>query len=191
MASNLVSSDQEKSRNEEQQLLARLRLGDEQAVVIWFRRYQPLLDNYLKRKIDSALDREELVQEVFVSCLQNLSRFNGHSSLKTWMMAIANHEAADFYRKRYAKKVIHALPLLDHLLLSETSIYDSHDVALKIRRVLASLGERTKELLLMKYVDKKPVKEIAEIVGQTPKSVESELFRARKEFRRVYDLEEN
>lgn len=186
-----MDGNREKNFNEEQALLTRLLTGDEKAVSVWFRRYQPLLDNYLKRKIDSNFDREEIVQEVFVTCLQNLSRFNRHSSFKTWMFAIANHEAADYYRKRYAKKMIQALPLLDHLLSNNEIIYDSHEVALKIRRVLSSLGERTKELLMMKYIDKKPVKEIAEIVGQTPKSVESELFRARREFKKVYNAEED
>jgi len=43
-----------------------------------------------------------------------------------------------------------------------------------------------RELLLLKYIDKMRVKEISILLDRTVKSIESDLFRAREEFRVIY-----
>jgi len=69
---------------------------------------------------------------------------------------------------------------------------DSHEISERVKQVIADLSEEYRELLLLKYVDKKKVKEIARELKRTVKAVESDLFRAREEFRRLYtEYEEN
>src|SRR3989344_1118054 len=92
-------------------LLARLKSGDSPAVNEWFRAYHDRLLAFVSQKIDNAHDAEELVQETFVNCLKHLPLFRGESSIWTWMCGIAQHEVADFYRKKYAKKALKLLPL--------------------------------------------------------------------------------
>ena len=48
------------------------------------------------------------------------------------------------------------------------------------------MGSQSQELLMKKYVDKKRVKELAQEFGRSEKAIESELFRARKEFRLLW-----
>ena len=168
------------------QLLDRLQAGDDQAVTHWFKTYEKRIKHYIMRRVDHPQDVEELVQEVFINCLRNLARFKGKSSLYTWMCAIANHEIADYFRKRYAKKFIHTLPLADYLFNEEVVIEDAHGLAEKLDHVFAKIGLATKELLLLKYIDKKAVKDIAQQFGKTNKAIESDLFRARQEFKSAF-----
>ena len=173
---------------EEAQLLQRLQAGDEKAVTRWFKLYQPRLARYVAQKLDKPLDAEEIVQEVFINCLRALPSFKGKSSLYTWMCSIANHEVADYFRKRYAKKFIHALPLADFILgePDELIIQDAHQTAESLNRVFGQIGAKSKELLLLKYVDGKKVKDIARQFGRSVKAIESDLFRARRDFRSAY-----
>jgi len=166
------------------QLLASLRTGNPQAVAQWFKTYHRDLLKFVKTKVTPESDAEEIVQETFINCLKQLPFFRGSSSLKTWMVGIARHEVADYYRKRYAKKAILALPLTD--LISANAIGDAHDISEKVHQVVQAMSEYNRELLFLKYIDGKKVEEIATLLGRSIKAIESELFRARSEFRTLY-----
>ena len=100
------------------------------------------------------------------------------------MQSIAQHEVADFYRKKYAKRAIKTLPLSE--LLLDQRIENTAEISQRVTAVLQKMTAHSRELLLKKYVDSQKVAEIALELGKTIKSVESELFRARKEFKSLY-----
>lgn len=168
----------------EKELLSQLKAGDEKAVAAWFRLYSPKLKRLVSGKIDSPFDIEEIVQETFINCLKHLPLFRGESSIWTWMSRIANHEIADFYRKRYAKKAIRALQLDE--LIPVNNLGDAHDVSLEVQAVLAKLDETYSQVLTMKYIEGLSVAQMAQELQKSVKAVESELFRARLAFRQEY-----
>ena len=72
----------------EVELLARLRAGDEQA-------FERLVDDHYRAMLSLALSfvrtravAEEVVQEAWVGVLKGLDRFEGRSSLRTWILRI-------------------------------------------------------------------------------------------------------
>ena len=104
------------------------------------------------------------------------------------MVGVAKHEVADYYRRKYAKKAVQTLPLSQFLLAEPVA--DAHEISLKVMTVLKKMSTYSKELLLKKYIDKQSVEMIADDLGKTAKSIESELFRARKEFKLLYKAEQ-
>lgn len=168
----------------DQILLEDLRLGLPEAVAAWYKKYSSYLHYYIAKKISSKKDVEEIVRETFLNCLRHLPLFRGQSSLKTWMTKIASHEVADYYRRRYAKKFIRALPL-SQLIISEDP-QNMHQTSEYVKDVLRHMRQDYRELLLLKYVDRKTVKTIAKRLRKSVKSIESDLFRARQEFRILY-----
>ncbi len=165
-------------------LLEDLRLGLPEAVSVWYKKYNPLVYSFVARRIKASTDIEEIVRETFLNCLRHLPLFQGKSSIKTWMFKVATHEIADFYRKRYAKKFIHSIPLTN-LLIPENP-KDIHETAEYVKEVLKHMRQDYRELLLLKYVDHISVRDIAALLKRSVKSIESDLFRARKEFRTLY-----
>lgn len=168
----------------EKVLVEALKAGNELAVEYWFKKYRFKLKKITLSKISNSHQAEEVVQETFINCLQTLNLFKGNSSLLTWMQSVLRHEIADYYRKRYAKKFIQTIPLSDFLL--EQNYKDAASSAELVSTVLKRMVQKNRELLLKKYVDCKKVKEIASEMGNTVKSVESDLFRARQEFRSLW-----
>lgn len=172
------------SLKQEKFLLSDLRNGRRHAVKRWFKTFAPYLTRLTMNRVNLAEDVEEIVQETFINCLKQLPLFRGEARLKTWMISILRHEIADYYRKRYAKRVLKTIPLIDGLLTQ--SVGDVNATAWQVRETLTRMTGMRKELLLMKYVEKKSVKEIAEFWRRTVKAIESELFRARREFKWLY-----
>jgi RNA polymerase sigma-70 factor (ECF subfamily) len=170
----------------DQRLLARLKKGDAKAVHQWFTSYHPRVKKLVMSKVSSEADAQEIAQDTFTSCLKHLPLFRGESSIWTWMSRIARHEIADYYRKRYAKKALKTLPLLE-MVLHDAPPANAHDTSLKVKAALRQLPADHQELLLLKYVDRKKVRQIASELDRTVKAVESDLFRARQAFRAAYD----
>jgi RNA polymerase sigma-70 factor, ECF subfamily len=168
----------------ENQLLSDLLHGKPRAVQSWYACYAPSMLRYAEQKLSSPETAQELVQETFLNALKNLRLFRQKSSLLTWMIGILNHEIADYYRKQYAKRAIKVIPLADWLL--HEPVVDAPETPVKVRMALDQMVHEQKELLLQKYIDGKRVKQIARDLGRSVKAIESELFRARVEFRRIY-----
>jgi RNA polymerase sigma-70 factor, ECF subfamily len=77
----------------EQELVARLRAGDEQAFEALVRRHYVTMLSVARSYVQTRAVAEEVVQEAWVGVLRGLERFEGRSSLKTWIVAIVVHTA--------------------------------------------------------------------------------------------------
>lgn len=74
-------------------LLARLRAGDADAFMTLVDRYGPLMLRIALSHVRSRAVAEEVVQEAWLGVLQGLDRFEGRSSLKTWILRIVTNRA--------------------------------------------------------------------------------------------------
>jgi len=73
---------------EEQELVARLRDGDEQAFMALVDTYGPLMLRVALGHVRTRAVAEEVVQDAWLGVLAGLDRFQGRSSLKTWILRI-------------------------------------------------------------------------------------------------------
>jgi RNA polymerase sigma-70 factor (ECF subfamily) len=78
---------------DEEQLMAALRAGDEHAFATVVDRYGPAMLRLALAHTPSRAVAEEVVQEAWLGVLRGLDRFEGRSSLKTWVMSIVVNRA--------------------------------------------------------------------------------------------------
>lgn len=77
----------------EAELLARLRCGDEQAFRTLVERYNATLLRVARLHVRDRQAAEEVVQETWLAVVSGLERFEGRSSLKTWLFRILTNRA--------------------------------------------------------------------------------------------------
>jgi RNA polymerase sigma-70 factor (ECF subfamily) len=78
---------------EEAQLVEALRAGDERAFEQLIRMYQSALVRVAQIYVSSRAVAEEVVQETWLAVLNGIDRFEGRSSLKTWIFRILANRA--------------------------------------------------------------------------------------------------
>ena len=78
---------------EELQLVERLRNRDERAFEALVEAFYPLMLRLARQYCSSRAVAEEVVQEAWVGVLKGIDRFEGRSSLKTWVMRIVVNTA--------------------------------------------------------------------------------------------------
>jgi RNA polymerase sigma-70 factor (ECF subfamily) len=88
-----VEAPLERTSAAELELLAALRAGDEDAFVRLVERYQGAMVRVAMMYVPSRAVAEEVVQETWLAVLQGLERFEGRSSLKTWIFRILMNRA--------------------------------------------------------------------------------------------------
>ena len=75
------------------QLLDALRAGDEGAFAALVREYHPSLVRVARIYVSTLASAEEVAQETWVGVLNGLDRFEGRSSLRTWIFRILTNIA--------------------------------------------------------------------------------------------------
>ena len=136
---------------------------------------------------------EDMTQEIFVDVFKGISSFRRLSSERTWIYKIAQNKLNDFYRKQYRSK----FEMINFDTIQYEQFEDpSQDIQElmiksfereKVQSCLDGLLEQYKIVLILKYIDEKRVKDIASILGKSPKAIESILQRAKNAFMKAYE----
>jgi RNA polymerase sigma-70 factor (ECF subfamily) len=92
--------------SDESRLIASLRAGDEDAFMALVGHHGPLMLRIAELYAGSRSVAEEIVQETWVGVLEGIERFEGRSSLKTWMFKILTNIA-----QRRARQEGRSVPL--------------------------------------------------------------------------------
>ena len=146
---------------------------------------------FLRTGLDASL-AEDITQDIFLDVFKGLNEFKGMCSERTWVFKIAKNKLFDFYRKQYSQKVEFVDiddPLAECLSDPEQDTERLMETALEskiVRDCLSRIPEHYRITLMLKYVDGKSVKQMAELADKSPKAIESLLQRSKKAFLKVY-----
>jgi RNA polymerase sigma-70 factor (ECF subfamily) len=77
----------------EAELVARLRAGDESAFRALIDMYHAMLVRVARMYVSTQAVAEEVAQETWLAVLEGIDRFEGRSSLKTWLFRILTNRA--------------------------------------------------------------------------------------------------
>ncbi|MDB4285994.1 RNA polymerase sigma factor [bacterium] len=152
--------------------------------------------------VSHGVDAEDIAQEVFIEVFRSLKKYKGDSKLSTWIYRIAVNKCLDHIRKRKRKKRFAFLQSLsgDKDLSETLPATDIHPgIALEnqerakiLFHAIDQLPEKQKVAFTLSKVEELSYKEICEITGYSLSSVESLIFRARKNLQKIlYDYYKN
>ena len=158
-------------------------------------RYLPLVWRYAYALLEDVHLAEDIVSESMLALLKNIDQIDVETpKISAWLRSVVRHKVADHHRRSYRAKDHLPRVAIEHerrdgpedpsaqLTLAEKKS--------QIAEILEGLPERQRLALEWKYVEGMRVREIAERLGETEKAVEATLYRARREFRRLYEVSE-
>jgi RNA polymerase sigma-70 factor, ECF subfamily len=170
-----------------------LRAGDPAAVGALFEAYADRIYRLALGLLREPAAAEDIVQETFLSALTHLDRFEGRSSLGTWLYRVAYNAAIDQLRRRSDEPLPPdepegdletgmALPLprsiIDWARTPERWQAD-HEVAAEIERAISELPQSLRIVFLLRDVEGLSTEETAEALGLSEGATKVRLHRAR------------
>lgn len=182
------------TRDEEQQLLQRARLGDSRAFALLVQAHQQRALAVATSLVRDEHDAREIVQEAFLRVFRGLDRFAGNSSFYTWLYRIVTNLAIDFLR-RPSKRDAEYLDLLvadergdlqdcaapqrdPFLALSDKELQQC------IERSVGALPPYHRGVIVMREFQGMSYEEMATIMGVSKGTIMSRLFHARQKLQR-------
>jgi len=142
-------------------------------------RYEARLKGYLRRRIGSAADVDDLTQEALVRAWRSLARFDPDRRFSTWLFTIATRITTDHFRavKRERLKherLAHESAPLANPEPSDGKRADLWDVAESV------LSEEQLSGLWLRYAGDMAIEDIATVLGKSNVATRVMLFRARE-----------
>jgi RNA polymerase sigma-70 factor (ECF subfamily) len=176
---------------DERELIASVLRKDRKAAARLVAAHIDAVYSYVRHRLAPHADLvDDVVQDVFLAALKGLAAFEGQSSLRTWLVAIARHKIEDIYRQRLRTALVLDLDSTeDEPAANEISLDEQIDKAragAKTRRVLERMPERYALILLWRYWEQRSARDVAAAIGTTEKSVERLLARARVKFKELW-----
>lgn len=166
---------------------------NEEKFIALYRRMVDEVYQYVSQRIGfDSTTAEDITQDIFLDVYRGMNGFKGLCSERTWIFRIAQNKLCDYYRRQYrqtAQTVVIDDELAEQLDDDTQNVVQAMETAADsriIRQLLDSLPGHYRAVLLLKYCGGKSTKQIAKIAGKSPKSIESELHRAKSAFIKAY-----
>jgi RNA polymerase sigma-70 factor (ECF subfamily) len=139
----------------------------------------PGLVRYAARLLGSVSDAEDVVQESYVKAYDALvaGRFDGRSSLQTWLYRIVTRTAIDHGRSRKSREQLRDVG--SERALDGSSAADAHVALRELEALLAELPDEQRGALVLQALEGFTNREIGEVLGCSEGAVEQRLVRAR------------
>lgn len=179
--------------NSTEELVARVRAGDEEAFRLIFDRYSRPILGFIFDMVGQRELAEDLAQETFVRAFRLLDGLRDETKLSTWLFSIAKNVARESLRsrRRDAGNIEidgeEAFELRDQARNPAGQLLDK-ELNGVIQTALMRLDEDKRLVFTLKVLQQRSYEEIAEITGFSVGKLKTDLHRARAEMRRRIGL---
>ena len=118
-----------------------------------------------------------------MTALENLKKFRGESEVSTWLTKIAINKCRTHHRKLGARlRALHRLAQrrLDSGQAGAGSQLQAEETSRRVRRAVQTLPTKYREVVVLKYLEALPVKQVSELLGISESATATRLHRARR-----------
>lgn len=168
--------------------------------------YSRLLDDFQQKVYSTCIsfvpnkeDAEDIAQEVFVEVFNSINKFKGDSKLSTWIYRITTNKCLEFIRKKNTKKRFaflqsitgNAIPIDKTDYFTEMNhpgiLLENKELNATLFKAINNLPESQSVVFTLHKIDGKSYQEISEITQKSLSSVESIMFRAKKNLQNILE----
>lgn len=176
--------------------LEALRSGDRSEFARLVEMYYELIYRLAIKMLHNSQDAEDILQETFLKAYRNLDRFDGRSSLSTWLYRIATNEALMFLRRKRPDLVsideprvtmeeeLEPVEIVDWCCIPEDELM-STEGQLYLDRAIDRLSPSLRVVFVLRDIQGLSTRETAAVLDLSETAVKTRLSRARLQLREV------
>ena len=175
----------------ESDLITLATAGDADAFGALYEKYIDQIYNYIYYRTSNGKDAEDLCSRVFIRALNHIERYEDRGyPFSAWLYRIAHNLVINWYRDREKAEEI---SLSDQyppprMAGSVEDQIENEDEKGALMRVISSLPEDRKELLILKHVEGLTNTEIGQIMDRTEGAIKALYHRTLESLRDDYGL---
>jgi RNA polymerase sigma-70 factor (ECF subfamily) len=171
-------------------LVKKIKNNDRHAFKELVENHQKLVMNTCKGFLHNEDDAHDVSQEVFIEAYRSVKKFRGDSKITTWLYRIAVNKSLNFIRDNRKHRRLSDIDIMTgknekhistHLNpnLPDTEI-ENRERSRVLYSAIDELPTNQREAFILNKYENLNYKEISEIMNKSISSIESLLFRAKK-----------
>jgi len=166
-------------------LVARLQAGETAALGELYDEHAPALSAFSRRLVGDPDQAQDLVHEVFLAVPSAIKRFQGASSLRTFLISIAVNHARHHVRSAARRRAMADRFAREPDVISGTPEQDAERerLAAALSLALDTLPIDQRVAFVLCEVEERTSREVASIVGAPEATVRTRLHHAKKKLR--------
>ncbi len=187
MSDRMSGRKPEREHGGPEELVRRLKAGDERAFEELVEEYRERVHRVAWRILRDDEDAEDAAQETFIKVFKNIGRFEGRSSLYTWIYRITVNIALNKIKRDKFRRMV---PLGDMIRGDSRPRSDparaalSSEIATRIDQAVRLLPDKQKAVFTLKFYEELSHREIAEVVGCSEGTSKANYFHAIRKLRK-------
>lgn len=143
-----------------------------------YEKYYKSIFRFLYQRLNSKDQAHDLTADVFIKALTNLKQYEYRGKpFISWLYRIAYNELMQFFRQKKAQRVINADIQDLRFIQEEAVIVYFEEFIPHIQHLITALHAEELSLLEMRYFERRPYKEIAEILEITEVNAKVKMHR--------------
>ena len=175
----------------EKQLVERAQV-DSDAFGRIFDLYYNDIYNYILHRTANVSLSQDLCSDTFFIALRKIKNFKWRNvSISAWLYRIASNEINLYFRKNKKNKKVsieninelkseESAEIIDEIIKAE-DIIKKEKIFLNLHKYTAELKDKYSEVIILRFFEKKKIREIAEILNKSEGTIKSLLHRALKQ----------
>lgn len=161
--------------------------GERHAFSLLMRETQQPVHRYIRRYVGDEGEALDLLQETYASAWLAIRRYDPARPFEAWVRRIALNKCRDWSRRRAVRRFFTSALSVEHP--SARAVADTapdpaarseqREATAALEQALAELSPQLREALLLTTTEGLSQREAADLIGVTPKTIETRVYRAR------------
>lgn len=165
-------------------LVHKIASGDKAAMKQVYDLYSGPLFHFVKNWLADPHEASDIVQETMLEVWRRAERFQGRSSLKSWIFSIARNKSIDRNRKSSRMSYTDEAPDMSDDALNPVEVLEASQDAAKLKACVAKLSETHRRMIHLAFYEDLSYREISEIENCPIGTVKTRILHAKKQLMR-------
>lgn len=169
-------------------LIRRAAEGESSAFGLLYDKYHPAIYRFVYLKVSHREEAEDITHHVFLNAWQNIDTFEDQGlPITSWLYKIAHNKVVDYYRTRRFTANIDEIPEeILNITQGDGQEQAGQRIAIeKVFEALRSLPEDQQNVVIMRFVEELPHKNIAQVLGKSEGTIRVLQHRAIKSLQHI------
>lgn len=163
-----------------EELIRRTSQRDKAAFSALYRQLEGPLYRFIRSRLNDPFEAADLVHEVFLEVWNNAGRFEGRSSVKSWVFGIAYRKAMDVFRKSHRIDYSDDLPEVEDDSPSAEACVVAAQNDGHVRACIETLKPDHRAAIELAFFEDLSYKEISEIAAIPEGTVKTRVYHAKQ-----------
>jgi RNA polymerase sigma-70 factor, ECF subfamily len=152
-----------------------------------YNRYYARILGFVYQRVETKDDAYDITSQTFIAALENIGKYRSQGvPFSAWLFRIACNELNRFYRRSKVRQAVSIDDTQVADILTELGEENSAVTDARLMQAVQQLEPEEMQLLEMRFFEKRPFKEVCDILGITETAAKGRVYRLLERLKTIY-----